>query len=91
MQMADADAKKYSATELAKVQVERDREDLRKLSITNDDKEGETKALNQRCWGESVAANIQDKGSAEALVQTNVAVAQDKVNQVEADRIRQVG
>jgi uncharacterized membrane protein YqiK len=71
--LADAQAKEFAATEMAKVQVERDREDLRKIRIDNDDLElnivdrrGSIDAENQKRVGEAKAANIRAEGKAKA-------------------------
>ena len=73
--LADAQAKEFAATEMAKVQVDRDREDLRKLKIENDDlqlnivdRQGKVKALNQQRIGEAQAANIRDQGMAKIKI-----------------------
>ena len=71
--LADAQAKEFAATEMAKVQVERDRESLRKIRIDNDDLElnivdrrGSIDAENQKRIGEAKAANIRAEGKATA-------------------------
>jgi uncharacterized membrane protein YqiK len=71
--LADAQAKEFAATEMAKVQVERDREDLRKIRISNDDLElnivdrrGVVDAENQKRIGEAQASNIRAEGKAKA-------------------------
>lgn len=71
--LADAQAREFAATEMAKVQVERDREDLRKIRIGNDDLElnimdrrGIVESENQKRSGQATASNIRDQGQAKA-------------------------
>ena len=71
--LADAQAKEFAATEMAKVQVERDREQLRKLKIENDDlelgildKKGSIEAENEKRMGAATAQNIREEGKAKA-------------------------
>ncbi|MAA80280.1 MAG: hypothetical protein CL916_13580 [Deltaproteobacteria bacterium] len=71
--LADAQAKEFAATEMAKVQVERDREDLRKIKISNDDLElnivdrkGNVDAENLKRQGAAKAENIRAEGVAKA-------------------------
>jgi uncharacterized membrane protein YqiK len=89
--LADAEAKQYAAKEIAKVQVERDREDLRKLRISNDDEEGKITALNQQRTGEAQASIIRDEGVAKAEVDERILSVKERENTVDAERIRQVG
>ncbi|MEC7983649.1 MAG: hypothetical protein VX278_00715, partial [Myxococcota bacterium] len=84
--LADAQAREFAATEMAKVQVERDREDLRKLRIENDDLElnildrrGIVEAENQKRSGQAKAANIRDEGEAKAITIREQGVAQAEV------------
>jgi len=71
--LADAQAKEFAATEMAKVQVERDREDLRKIKIGNDDlelnivdRQGSVDAENMKRKGAAEADNIRADGKAKA-------------------------
>ena len=71
--LAEAQAKEFAATEMAKVQVDRDREDLRKIRIENDDLElnivdrkGTVDADNLKRQGSAQAENIRAEGIAKA-------------------------
>ena len=81
--LADAQAKEFAATEMAKVQVERDREDLRKIKIGNDDlalnvvdRQGSVDAENMKRKGAAQADNIRADGKAKAANIQDAGLAQ---------------
>lgn len=89
--LADAEAKQFSAKEMAKAHVARENESVREVSISNDLKEGEMKAVNRIRWGEAEAKTYRDKGFSEADVQERATEAFNKKCEVEANRVKIMG
>lgn len=89
--LADAEAKQFSAKEMAKAHVARENESVREVSISNDLKEGEMKAVNQVKWGEAEAKSHREKGFSEAEVQERAVEAFNRKCEVEANRVKIMG
>lgn len=89
--LADAEAKQFSAKEMAKAHVARENESVREVSISNDLKEGEMKAVNHIKWGEAEAKALREKGFSEVDVEERLVAATHQKNEVSANRVRMMG